>query len=238
MGQKLDPLTNSHISYRTMNNIINPYVFNSDVRAGVIADWPMNEGAGSLVYDKFVTKNGTIIGAAWAGNRLNFDGGNNKLVQFSNADTELNPTTELTISVWVYQSGYAVLGAGVNPVFTNSAGGGQYNFYIFLPADKSITAGAWTSVTTQLVASNVMVLNTWTHIVVTAVSASALKIYKNGVLIATGVAGSTVFGNNPVIGSMRTNNFLGQIGWIRPYNRALTQAEVTQLYNFQKGQYL
>jgi len=43
MEQKLDPLINSHISYRTMNNIINPYVFDMEPetisqKARIIAD--------------------------------------------------------------------------------------------------------------------------------------------------------------------------------------------------------
>jgi len=78
--------------------------------------------------------------------------------------------------------------------------------------------------------------NAWTHIAITA-NATALKIYLNGSLDSTHTISSLNFdssGNAGFIGSWITGTdyeFDGSIDQLRIFNKAISAAEVTQLYN-------
>ena len=77
-------------------------------------------------------------------------------------------------------------------------------------------------------------LNTWTHLV-GMITGSGLKIYKNGVLVISVTGTALVPNGNLYIGRAFTPGaeryWKGSIDQFRIFNKALTQAEVTALYN-------
>lgn len=76
--------------------------------------------------------------------------------------------------------------------------------------------------------------NTWTHVAVTF-DGNANKLYINGVLVDTNQAEAEIssYFTNLIIGYNTDSNkyFKGSVDELYLYNRALSQAEVKQLYN-------
>jgi hypothetical protein len=95
--------------------------------------------------------------------------------------------------------------------------------------------------------NNILSLNTWTNITVTAVNGSQWKMYKNGVYLGTPtsyngtwqVSGTSI--TNFDVGRIRNDvasfAFSGNISSIKIYNRELTDAQVLQNYNVQKTRF-
>ena len=95
--------------------------------------------------------------------------------------------------------------------------------------------------------NNILSLNTWTNIVVTAESGTQWKMYKNGVDLGspttyTGtwqVSGASI--SNFDLGRIRNNvasfAYSGNISTVKIYNRALTATEILQNYNTQKARF-
>jgi hypothetical protein len=83
--------------------------------------------------------------------------------------------------------------------------------------------------------------DSWTHFLGTYDDSSkTLKIYVNGVLLGTRInTPSTVYsvGYHRISGVQYGGEVKGNISIVRQYNRELTQAEITQNYNAQKGRY-
>lgn len=175
--------------------------------------------------------------AALYANGINFE----YLPQVSNV-------TKKTICAWIYltadpggSKNYAVSSFGnVGDVGTNSS----YSLGIGLSLaagrpisfDIGVSGGTggvrWDTVTDPAVS-----LNTWTHIAVSYDSTDVANndpiIYKNGSVMAitqSGVSAGTIpsqIGNPLIVGA----GFVGKIFDPRVYNRILTAAEVTALYN-------
>jgi hypothetical protein len=82
-------------------------------------------------------------------------------------------------------------------------------------------------------------VNNWYQIVYTFnASNGACEIFKNGVSQGTGTISSFIGTTNILIARWATQyNFQGNGSIYRIYNRVLTQAEVTQNYNAQKGRF-
>jgi len=206
----------------------------SGYETALVANWPMHEGAGSNVYDNVGTNTGTINGATWASNRLSFDGSNDYVTMGTTTFT----TGETTITMWMkptasQQNGLGDLKVGGSGLilYERTIGAGAERAMmgfrglpeISTPAN-AITVGAWNFLT--------FVYNGGAK-----GSLSSFAIYANGMnqtpLEAQGaIGGSTTYNR---IGSDQSSAFFnGLIDDVRIYNRALTQAEVTALYDIQK----
>ena len=95
--------------------------------------------------------------------------------------------------------------------------------------------------------SNILSLNTWTNIVVTAVSGTQWKMYKNGVYLGSPtssvgtwqVSGTSI--TNFDVGRIRNDvanfGFSGNISSVKIYNRELTASEILQNYNATKSRF-
>lgn len=129
-----------------------------------------------------------------------------------------------TVSLWVKPSdvsslSYFVYGSGIGvweepgPVGTV-----QLGLAVSLPSTNS--AGA------------PVLVNTWVHFTGTYDGAN-IRCYINGVLQATTAWPGTGFGvlSNMRIGKGAGAGWSGSIGDLRFYNRALSQAEITALFN-------
>ena len=95
--------------------------------------------------------------------------------------------------------------------------------------------------------NNILSLNTWTNIVVTAVSGTQWKMYKNGVYLGSPtssvgtwqVSGTSI--SNFDLGRIRNDvapfAYSGNISTVKIYNRELTASEVLQNYNATKARF-
>jgi hypothetical protein len=94
---------------------------------------------------------------------------------------------------------------------------------------------------------NILSLNTWTNITVTAVSGTQWKMYKNGISLGNPsiysgtwqVSGTSIA--NFDVGRIRNDvasfAFSGNISSVKIYNRELTATEVLQNYNDTKTRF-
>jgi hypothetical protein len=133
-----------------------------------------------------------------------------------------------TVSVWVVSQSTVdnqVFNYGTNA--TNQA-------YGFSVQNSSVTNYGWGN---DLVLNGYSIgANTWVHIVTTYDGTTA-KIYYNGTMLASGskawnTPGSAFRLGRNINGS---NGFYGHVDDLKIYNRALTDAEVTQLHNQPNG---
>ena len=219
------------------------------INDGMVAYYPFNgnakdasgNGNHGMVYGAALTsgRNGDIDGA------YSFDGANDYIEVADSNDLDL--TTALTISAWVKVNSYSGLAWGANRPNIVSKG---YNIYE--PYRLELINEAINNQGIALFISNadyyrewpaimgtIPVPGVWTHIAVTY-ALGVTKFYINGSLIGTSIA--------PSITTLKTTTSSLYIGARSPfsnapnvlngalddvciYNRALSVAEVQQLYN-------
>ncbi|MES2734300.1 MAG: LamG-like jellyroll fold domain-containing protein, partial [Bacteroidota bacterium] len=214
-----------------------------DLQQGLLACYPFTGNANDL---SGTGNNGTVKGATLTTDRF---GNLNSAYSFDGIDDQINisPNNLLnnnyTYSVWGKASSIpAAQSAGV--LFSVGQSGGDQGVSlnnVYLGANTSV---GWVggginqnSQYTAAVAGSLPNVNTWYHITVTRTNFSA-SLFVNGQLVSTALSNSslpryTINGAQGRIGT-RSNEiqfFNGAIDDIRIYNRALSTAEVTLLYN-------
>ena len=176
---------------------------------------------------------GDIIGTpSWnSEGSFNISGGN--YIDLG-SDAALNFSKDSSISVWVNPSnstgnkGIITRVVNTSPfgyVLSQSSGNTSFTFY-----DSSGNSSSSSSAS--------LPNNTWTHLAVTY-DGSNLIFYKNGSVVSTTASTLTPYTApaNTLIGryysniNVTTYDFAGKISKVRAYNKALTQAEITALYN-------
>ncbi len=225
------------------NYASNPLLVSYDPLNQFVSIWlPFDEGTGTTTADITGNDNsGTLMNmlpAAWIpgimGNALAFDGVNN-YVQINN---QLGAS--FTISCWIKTAqtfqqvdltydGTGIIWSDVGGpandfVFggTRSAGGvNRLSFYVG-SGDTTINGNQEIST------------GQWTHLAVTRDATSgAVKLYVNGVLDASGTAGTAVLNANPNINiggnTLDGRYFNGAIDDVRFYTRVLTPGEIATL---------
>lgn len=133
-----------------------------------------------------------------------------------------------SVSIWVVSQTTTD-----NQVFNygNAATNQAYGFSV---QSSSVTNYGWGN---DLVLNGYSIgANSWVHIVTTYDGTTA-KIYYNGVLQASGSKTWNTAGTAFRLGRQinASNGFLGHVDDLKIYNRAITDAEVTQLYNQPNG---
>ena len=213
----------------------------NSITRGLVGAWQPNVfPAGNTLYDRSGYGNdGAISGATRAadgemGHVLSFDG--NDSVTVPNQPS-INPTDAITIAGWVYPTDlttpsygtlvyknhqvqwalvvdYSVSGAFGNLVrFMINIGGTRRDFY-------SNSAG--------------LSLNAWNHLAATF-DGSTARIYQDAVVRSSSSSYSGAIGtssSNLVIGGniLGSPYYIGLIGQVTIYNRALSAAEIASLY--------
>ena len=243
--------TNFTISAALSNSIPYNYYsldgFNSVDNTGLVANWPMHEGSGSTVADNAGLNTGTIFNSpAWGtDNRMYFDGSDEYISIGNNAPIKLS-LNSFTMSFWgklnfidielqhanviigkrtgawadPLQAGYEINigGSGNTLVFWLDDGATLYNHS--LPVDKTKYQH---------------------YIFIFSRTENKIQAYLNGVKNGSDVSTSPTFGS--IINSLPLEimrrvgggyNMRGYIDDVRIYNKALSAAEVTALYNLQK----
>jgi hypothetical protein len=202
---------------------------------GLVGWWGFNgnaqDGSGN-------GNHGTVNGATLTTDRLgnqngaySFDGTSNYI---STADIDLQDTA--TISVWVYPVGTsgalvdksmdAISNSGYTFIYNNSNPWGLYAHV------------GWSGNTNNniLLSNNFISLNQWHHFVLTLNNGIA-KIYVDRILVYTQTGVNSTTQNNDILLFGKSvwggNLFNGKLDDIGIWNRALTQQEITNLYNSQ-----
>ena len=151
--------------------------------------------------------------------------------------------TSRSFSFWLYPDTYNVSGNGDTIISVASPTGGEI---IYLTTDKLVYIRHHTSGGIWITNSNVPALGVWSHIVITYDQSSTSNdpiIYVNGVSVAvtefTAPTGSPLseyggvvdIGNSSLLSSPYSGCLDGKLFDPRIYNRILSAAEVTTLYN-------
>ena len=212
----------------------------SSLNKGLVGHWTMSQDSlkGSLLADKTPYENdGTIYGATFTTDRkgkansaMSFDGVDDYIDCGSNSSLQI--TAAITISVWVkidnLTSGDATKRMIDKSTDINGLGGYVLGYRInnggevFFAINGSYEAVAMTK------------QNEWIHLLATSDDID-WKIYLNGEIIMNKPKLKNLVGtsSNLRIGNANTfdSRHKGSIADVRIYNRALSQAEITLLYN-------
>ena len=204
---------------------------------GLVGWWPFNGNAND---ESGNGNNGTVNGATLTSDRF---GSLNSAYSFNNNEITTNISSvkfssDYTISIWVranpnnqtyptFLCGNNVLSGWTDPNYleTNLY---QNKFVHYLQIAPQ-NAGQ------VLYQSNTITLNTWYHLVISNVNQQC-NMYVNGIFNSTiGPIYLSNLGAYLHIGNGRGNGeiFIGQLDDIGIWNRALTQQEITALYNAQ-----
>ncbi|MBI4385265.1 LamG domain-containing protein [Candidatus Parcubacteria bacterium] len=225
------------VSYVTSKEIVTK----APPAQGLVGWWPFDSAfVTDKIYDRAGRGNhGYFVGGATStakvtgklGKALSFDGVND----YVNIPTISVPSS-ITVSAWVFstnfdQSGMIVMKKPVN-----------VQWALFLETNDAVSQGIkWRgnnavgdeACATASFPSN----NQWHHIVATQ-TGTTCNIYLDGALVKTAtvsaIANGTTPGTNDILISTYDGSsypFNGKIDDVRIYNRALTYAEVLQLYN-------
>ena len=183
------------------------------------------------------TYNGTLVnGATYSTGKISngfiLDGVNDYVnISPSLGSTFSSPSSAHSYSAWIYPTSLAgynwIIQNGLNNSGTSMILNGA-NLCFFIQGGNN-----------QTTSSATLTVNTWTMVTVVYNGAGSVSFYKNGVLSNSNSASWTesVYGTNTYIGSYvgAVHFFDGKIDEVGAWNRALTAAEVTELYNAGSG---
>lgn len=213
---------------------------------GLVGYWSFNEGTSTKAYDYSGNNNtGTLTNIAnpatatsgWGtgklGGGLNFDGGNDYVSIPSSSSLY---TSQGSLSIWVKPTDFSQ----VQTLFSSAVS--TYNVFQtgILTSGKVYVQGYSDPTNNSMQTAAPITLGQWSHIVITG-DASTWHIYVNGVDQSL----TSVVGTNSGVWTSYANNGALQIGNLSPYgyymkgaldeprvyNRALSAAQVTSLYN-------
>ncbi len=196
----------------------------------LVSYWSLDEASGTL-YDSENDNDGTAYGATQnvsgkVGKAVSFDGTDDYILVPYNSN--LNVTGSFSFAAWFYQTGSqsnAILsrdyGSGVVPyILEITFGFPRLRYYENAFVDRGD--------------DEQVSIETWYHLVFT-VNSSETKIYLNGTLVMStdGISSLPTNTTNLYIGNYPYGSyyFQGIIDEIGIWNRVLSQADVTRLYN-------
>ncbi len=229
------------------DNVYDDWKIIPRLKLGLVAYYSLDETSGTVIDATGNGNNGTNNGATAGvlgkvGNAYGFNGSNN-YISLVNANVITNNMLNATVSVWVNTN-------SLNTRRYILASGNGFNSY-----DETLQIFFWDNNTLNIsffrnggvdlggVSYNSSNMNTgeWYHIV-SVLSNNSIKLYLNGVKV-----GSTVrLSSDPVssstnmmaIGRFGTYNgyyFDGSLDEVGIWNRALSQEEISRLYNSGQG---
>ncbi len=222
-------------SAQAVSNATNTFVRVIDSNSPVKGSWHFDEGSGTTAYDRSGNgNNGTLYNSpAWVdgkfGKALSFDGSND----YVTTPIISNTLTDFTMEAWVKASSVPS-----NRRIVMGSGWGYNDWYIGINLGSSTDAPArkwlfWVAGNSQiayLAAPGEIVAGEWYYLVATYQGTTG-KFYINGDSIGkfTFTRGTDT---NPFrIGRSNSGEYFnGLVDEVRVYNRALTSAEVSDLY--------
>jgi len=243
-------LVSKSSSVSLTKGLVGYWTFDSKNLRTNVAD---SSGLGNTGYLQGFTSTTSALVAGKIGQGLKFDGVDDCGV-IGNQASLINLTNTLSVSAWIKTKVSALQRPIAGDSYPNSEGATfgytleDYgsNYYRFVVENSTNpTSGGIVSV--QSTAGSVP-LNKWTHIVGTYDGSGNLRMYINGTLNNSTASStiSTINASNKrfIIGSSDNttgtgclNFYNGSIDDVRVYNRALSAAEVTALYNLNQSKY-
>lgn len=216
-----------------LSHSANTTIVATSVLTDALSAYDFNQSTGTILPDISGNNHpGTVNGAQWSsgksGNALLFDGQNDN-VNLGNLNFSGN---QMSIATWIYSNGFLD-----DDRIISKATGQQANDHYWM---ISIANGnrlrfrlKTGSSTKTLIASSATPINQWVHVVVTY-NGSKMKIYRNGVEVASANASGNIATNSsPVYLGMNTGGYSpwnGKLDNLTLYTKALSAAEVATLY--------
>jgi len=212
---------------------------------GLVSWWKFDEGSGTTATDSIGSNNGDIQGDIdWVdghfGGALEYPGAGTAGVKI-NDHSSLRPSTEVTISAWI--RAYTWM-SGTKVVFAREWGTSSANSYVIY-RDTTNRLRYFVYNSSNIYDETFMQdpgwsgAGEWMHVAAVK-SGTTVKLYKNGNLVQSGSAPSSISysGGKPVfIGADCNDNtddpktpWWGMIDEVTFYNRGLNDAEVEALY--------
>jgi hypothetical protein len=216
----------------------------ADITSNLVGHWKLDDTAATTTaIDSSGNGNtGTMTNMTGAantttgrkGNALTFNGWD-ELIAVPNSGS-LNPTTAMTASAWVYITPGS-LGTNHRRILQKGNGDDQYRLTFEEPLKFGVKVGG----TMRDVAITEPSTGAW-HMVTGTYDGANIKIYIDGTL-ANSVAqtGNISTTTDPLYiasknnGNIASDDFMGTMDDVRIYSRALSAADVTQLYNARNG---
>ena len=203
----------------------------------------LSSSANQLGVDNGTLMNGCTFGDGKIGKAFTFDGVNDYVAL---PDNSLNINSNFSASAWVKYT----IGSGIKTILSNNAlltsptrqyGWGLYlnsNNILFQTYDGTSTVGSLSYIAT-------LTSGTWYHITVTK-SGTTKRIYLNGSEVANTSVNNITYTatHRPTIGGQRYDATgieyfsVSPIDGLSVWQREITQAEVTELYNSGTGKQL
>jgi len=206
---------------------------------GLIGWWPFDGNAND---ESGNNNNGTNYGATLTTDRFGhadsaylFDGTSSYISIPSSVSLE-SPTSGLTLSAWVNLAGFSLVGQAFDPVLTKSDNPSNAFMYRF---DIDINGvGYYSGInnwTTNIGTSYNFQLNQW-YLVSAVLDSFTTYLYLDDTLVASVPFTTNILNNTLPLEFGRdvpgvTEVFNGKIDDIGIWNRALSQQEITNLYN-------
>ena len=199
--------------------------------------------------DSFGSNNGTAQGGLTyttgkIGNAFNLNGTNSYVTLPSNT---LTPSGDFSISLWFNTNSESTERHILSNVHKQGGAAGQWKGWDIFTYASKVYFRLWnTNVNSEVISTTAIVNSTWYNVTVTK-SGTTQRIYINGTLEATNNSAVTpnyTSPNYPVIGAQfyhtsagydTSTLFNGRIDAISSWNKALTQSEITELYNSGNG---
>ena len=201
----------------------------NNLNAGLVAYWPFNGNTRDVTP---YSENGTLVGSpslttdrkGRANSAYSFNGSTQSITY----PTGSLPTSAITVSAWVKQSGLASFYNLINNQWTVNGGWLLYTDGTGIPRFGVYEASAQHNASC---ATGSFTSGVWHHLVGTY-DGSTVKLYLDGNVCTTtaSTSGSLAYTTTISVGST-SGGATHSIDDVRIYNRALTASEVSALYN-------
>lgn len=235
---QIKPMKNRLIFLFTLS-IIGLPVFSQDLSSGLIAHYKFE---GNFNDDSGLNNHGTNGGATLVANRNNLSlkaanfNGTNQSVVINNSVSLSQISNEVTISLWANIDGYdrGIDGKDYAVLVCKANNENKAQFRIALtPNSFSLVNNGWLG---EINFTNPIIKNTWVHL--TAVIKDTLaNVFVNGIKVGSGILNvSYPFDKNSPLTLGRDDAgsieyFNGKLDDIRIYGRAVSNTEVTDIFN-------
>lgn len=228
-----------------------PQTASADIKTGLIGYWKFNEMTGTTALDSSgFGRNGTLTnGPTWVPGKLEgglqFVPASNTYVAVPDAD-DSKYTGAITLSAWIYLNSGS--GENVSIMSKNAANGGSDNPFDFRTGNSNseLTLVRSRPSSTYCVyhINTTVGLNSWHHVAVTEADGNieTVPIFYIDGTDAGSVTTQTCVGTGQATGTghdiwigRRDDGAVEMAGYMdeaRIYNRALSAADIAQLYNF------
>ena len=204
---------------------------------GLVGWWPFNGNAND---ESGNGNNGTVNGATLTADRFGIV---DKAYYFSSIgcatfiDAQINTASingGLTISFWVNRTNNGCIGPRIMKFYAPADGPGTHVFDWPNNSNNPSMAFVTSTSTSPFYQYNNIPNNSWAHIIYTN-NGSTAKLYQDGLLLSSNNSTGTVtLASNANFGRMSNpayDAFNGQLDDIGIWNRALSQCEISDLYN-------